>query len=164
MELVRPSIGLIFWMVVSFSIILFILGKFAWKPILGMIKAREESIESALASAERAKEEMKALQSSNERILAEARSERDAMLKDAREIREKMIADAKSTASKEGERMLASARENIQNEKNAAISELKNQVATLSIEIAEKILKSELSSDEKQKALVNTLLKDVNLN
>lgn len=164
MELVRPSIGLIFWMVVSFSIILFILGKFAWKPILGMIKAREESIENALASAEKAKEEMKALQSSNERILAEARSERDAMLKDAREIREKMIADAKNTASKEGERMLASARENIQNEKNAAISELKNQVATLSIEIAEKILKSELSSDEKQKALVNTLLKDVNLN
>jgi F-type H+-transporting ATPase subunit b len=151
-------------MVVSFSIILFILGKFAWKPILGMIKAREESIENALASAEKAKEEMKALQSSNERILAEARSERDAMLKDAREIREKMIADAKNTANKEGERMLASARENIQNEKNAAISELKNQVATLSIEIAEKILRSELSSDEKQKALVNTLLKDVNLN
>lgn len=164
MELVKPSIGLIFWMVVSFSIILFILRKFAWKPILGMIKAREESIENALASAEKAKEEMKALQSSNERILAEARAERDSMLKDAREIKEKMIADAKSTASKEGERMLATARENIQNEKNAAITELKNQVATLSIEIAEKILKSELSSDEKQKTLVNTLLKDVNLN
>jgi F-type H+-transporting ATPase subunit b len=164
MELVKPSIGLIFWMVVSFSIILFILAKFAWKPILGMIKDREESIENALASAEKAKEEMKALQSSNERILAEARNERDAMLKEAREIREKMIADAKGIASKEGERLLASARENIQNEKNAAISELKNQVATLSIEIAEKILKSELSSDEKQKTLVNTLLKDVNLN
>lgn len=164
MELVKPSIGLIFWMVVSFSIILFILAKFAWKPILGMIKEREESIESALASAEKAKEEMRALQSSNERILAEARNERDAMLKDAREIREKMIADAKGIASKEGERLLTTARENIQNEKNAAISELKNQVATLSIEIAEKILRSELSSDEKQKALVNTLLKDVNLN
>jgi F-type H+-transporting ATPase subunit b len=164
MELVNPSIGLIFWMVVSFSIILFLLKKFAWKPILGMIKEREESIEMALASAEKAKEEMKALQSSNERILAEARSERDAMLKDAREIKEKMIAEAKGIASKEGERMLASARENIQNEKNAAITELKNQVATLSIEIAEKILKSELSSDEKQKALVNNLLKDVNLN
>jgi len=164
MELVKPSIGLIFWMVVSFSIILFLLKKFAWKPILGMIKEREQSIENALASAEKAKEEMKLLQSSNERILAEARSERDAMLKDAREIREKMIADAKGLANKEGDRMLATARENIQNEKNAAISELKNQVATLSIEIAEKILKSELSSDEKQKTLVNTLLKDVNLN
>ena len=164
MELVKPSIGLIFWMIVSFSIILFLLKKFAWKPILGMIKERELSIENALAAAENAKEEMKALQSSNEKILAEARNERDLMLKDAREIREKMIADAKGIATKEGERLLTSARENIQNEKMAAITELKNQVATLSIEIAEKILKSELSSDEKQKSLVNTLLKDVNLN
>jgi F-type H+-transporting ATPase subunit b len=164
MELVKPSIGLIFWMIVSFSIILFLLKKFAWKPILGMIKEREDSIENALASAEKAKLEMKALKSSNERILAEAKLERDALLKDAREIREKMIADAKNVASKEGEKMLASARENIQIEKNAAIAELKNQVATLSIEIAEKILKSELSSDEKQKQLVNTLLKDINLN
>ena len=158
MELVKPSIGLIFWMAVSFSIILFLLKKFAWKPILGMIKEREESIESALAAAE------KALQSNNERILAEARAERDTLLKEAREIKDKMILEAKTTATKEGERMLAIARENIQNEKMAAITELKNQVATLSIEIAEKILKSELSSDEKQKSLVNTLLKDVNLN
>ena len=164
MELVKPSIGLIFWMAVSFSIILFLLKKFAWKPILGMIKEREESIESALAAAEKSKEEMKALQSNNERILAEARAERDTLLKEAREIKDKMILEAKTTATKEGERMLAIARENIQNEKMAAITELKNQVATLSIEIAEKILKSELSSDEKQKSLVNTLLKDVNLN
>jgi F-type H+-transporting ATPase subunit b len=164
MELVKPSIGLIFWMVVSFSIILFLLKKFAWKPILGMIKEREESIENALASAEKAKEEMKALQSNNEKILADARAERDLLLKDARDIREKMISDAKSIASKEGERMLTAARENIQNEKMAAITELKNQVASLSIDIAEKILKSELSSDEKQKSLVTTLLKDVKLN
>jgi F-type H+-transporting ATPase subunit b len=164
MELVKPSIGLIFWMAVSFSIILFLLKKFAWKPILGMIKEREQSIENALAAAENAKEEMKALQSNNERILVEARAERDQLLKDAREIREKMIADAKGLATKEGERLLTIARDNIQNEKMAAITELKNQVASLSIEIAEKILKSELSSDEKQKTLVNTLLKDVNLN
>lgn len=164
MELVKPSIGLIFWMVVSFSIILFLLRKFAWKPILQMIKDREDSIESALSAAEKAKEEMKALQSNNEKILAEARNERDQLLKDARDIREKMIAEAKGIAAKEGERLLTAARENIQNEKMAAITELKNQVATLSIEIAEKILKSELSSDEKQKTLVNTLLKDVNLN
>ena len=164
MELVKPSIGLIFWMVVSFSIILILLKKFAWKPILTMIKEREESIEQALASAENAKEEMKKLQSNNERILAEARNERELLLKDARDIREKMIADAKGIATKEGERMLKAARENIQNEKLAAITELKNQVATLSIDIAEKILKSELSSDEKQKSLVSTLLKDVNLN
>jgi len=164
MELVKPSIGLIFWMIVSFSIILFLLKKFAWAPILGMIKEREDSIEKALASAEKAKDEMKTLQSNNERILAEAKTERELLLKDAREIREKMIAEAKGVATKEGERLLKSARENIQNEKMAAITELKNQVATLSIDIAEKILKSELSSDEKQKSLVNTLLKDVNLN
>jgi F-type H+-transporting ATPase subunit b len=164
MELVKPSIGLIFWMVVSFSIILFLLKKFAWKPILGMIKEREESIETALASAEKAKAEMKALQSDNERILAEARAERDTLLKEAREMKESIIAEAKNAATKEGDRLLKIARENIQNEKMAAITELKNNVATLSIEIAEKILKSELSSDEKQKTLVNTLLKDVNLN
>ena len=164
MELVKPSIGLIFWMIVSFSIILFLLKKFAWKPILEMIKEREDSIEKALASAENAREEMKVLQSNNERILNEAKQERDQLLKEAREIKEKIIAESKATASKEGERLLKIARENIQNEKMAAITDLKNQVATLSIDIAEKILKTELSSDEKQKNLVTTLLKDVNLN
>jgi F-type H+-transporting ATPase subunit b len=164
MELVKPSIGLIFWMIVSFSIILFLLKKFAWKPILGMIKEREESIENALAAAEKAKEEMRTLQANNERILHEAKAERDQLLKDAREIREKMIAEAKDAATKEGERLLKAARENIQNEKMAAVTELKNQVASLSIDIAEKILRAELSSDEKQKTLVTTLLKDINLN
>ena len=164
MELVKPEFGLIFWMCISFGIILWILGKFAWKPILKMLSDRENSIQDALDSAERAKEEMKALQAGNEKILAEARHERDLMLKDAREIREKMISDAKGIAATEGERMLKSARENIQNEKMAAITELKNQVGVLSLEIAEKILKAELASDEKQKALVNTLLKDINLN
>lgn len=164
MELVKPSIGLIFWMVVSFSIILFLLKKFAWKPILTMIKEREQSIENALAAAEKAKADMAVLQSDNERILAEARAERDVLLKEAREMKEQIISEAKGAATKEGDRLLKIARENIQNEKMAAITELKNQVATLSIEIAEKILKSELSSDEKQKSLVNNLLKDVNLN
>ena len=164
MELVKPEFGLIFWMLISFGLIMLILKKFAWKPILNMLHEREASIQNALDSAEKAKEEMKALQSNNEKILADARNERDLLLKDAREIREKMISEAKGIATKEGERMLTIARENIQNEKMAAITELKNQVASLSIEIAEKILKSELSSDEKQKSLVNTLLKDVNLN
>jgi F-type H+-transporting ATPase subunit b len=164
MELVKPAIGLIFWMALSFGIILFLLKKFAWKPILGMIKEREDSIENALASAEKAKEEMRTLQASNERILNEAKAERDQLLKDAREIKEKMIAEAKETATKEGERLLKAARENIQNEKMAAVTDLKNQVASLSIDIAEKILKAELSSDEKQKTLVTTLLKDVHLN
>jgi F-type H+-transporting ATPase subunit b len=164
MKLVTPDIGLLFWMLVSFTIVLFLLKKYAWKPILNTLNDREKSIADALDSAERAKQEMKTLQSNNERILNEAKAERDQLLKDAREIREKMISEAKGLASKEGERLLSIARENIQNEKMAAITELKNQVASLSIEIAEKILKSELSSDEKQKSLVTTLLKDVNLN
>lgn len=164
MKLVTPDIGLLFWMLVSFTIVLFLLKKYAWKPILTMLDNREKFIADALDSAERAKKEMKALQSDNERILVEAKAERDLLLKDAREIREKMISEAKGLANKEGERLLKTARENIQNEKMAAISELKNQVAVLSIEIAEKILKAELSSDEKQKSLVKNLLQDVNLN
>ena len=164
MELVTPGIGLVFWTSIVFAILFVLLAKFAWKPILGAIKEREQSIEDALASAEKAKEEMKTLLSNNERILTEARAERDELLKDARDIREKMIVEAKGLATKESERLLQAARENIQNEKMAAITELKNQVAVLSIEIAEKILKSELSSDEKQKSLVNNLLQDVNLN
>lgn len=164
MEFVTPGIGLIFWMSVTFLIVLFLLKKFAWKPILNMIHEREASIEEALASAEKAKREMKELQANNERIINEARAERDKMLKEARETKDAIIAEAKGKAQKEADRLLAIARENIQNEKNAAIADLKNQVATLSIEIAEKILKEHLSSDDKQKALVKNLLQDVNLN
>jgi F-type H+-transporting ATPase subunit b len=164
MEFVTPGLGLIFWMSVTFLIVLFLLKKFAWKPILNMIHEREKSIEDALASAERAKREMAELKASNERILNEARAERDKLLKEAREAKEVMISEAKAKAQKEADRLLASARENIQNEKNAAIADLKNQVATLSIEIAEKILKEHLSSDDKQKALVKNLMQNVNLN
>ncbi len=164
MELVTPAIGLVFWMCLTFGIILFILKKFAWKPILKMLEERETSIQSALDAAKKAKEEMTSLQASNEKILQEARVERDRILKEARETKDSIIAKAKSTAGKEAERLVASARENIQNEKMAAITELKNQVASLSIQIAEKILKTELSSDDKQKALVKTLLDDVSLN
>lgn len=164
MEFVTPGLGLIFWMSVTFLIVLFLLKKFAWKPILNMIHEREKSIEDALASAERAKREMAELKASNERILNEARSERDQLLKEAREAKDAIISEAKSKAQKEADRLMAAARENIQNEKNAAIADLKNQVATLSIEIAEKILKEHLSSDDKQKALVKNLMQNVNLN
>lgn len=164
MELVKPEIGLVFWMFVTFLTVLFLLRKFAWKPILGILKDREESIQNALDSAKKAKEEMAALQASNERILNEARAERDALLRDAREMKDGIIAEAKAKATKEGERMVAIARETINNEKMAAITELKNQVAMLSLEIAEKILKEELSSPEKQKTLVKAYLDDVNLN
>lgn len=163
-SLIKPGIGLIFWSTIVFVLLVFLLTKYAWKPILAAIKTREEGITNALAAAETAKQEMKELQSANEIILTQARTERDAMLKEARDARETMIAEAKVKAKSEADRILASARDQITNEKNAAITELKNQVATLSIEIAEKILKSELSSDDKQKALVSTLMKDVNLN
>jgi F-type H+-transporting ATPase subunit b len=162
--LVTPSVGLIFWTSITFILLLVILGKFAWKPILSAIKTREKSIEDALASAENALKDMRELKSNNERILNEARAERDSLLKEARDMKDAIVAEAKVKAQADAERIMSSAREQILNEKNAAVTELKNQVATLSIEIAEKILKSELSSDEKQKTLVNNLMKDVNLN
>ncbi|MCD6067273.1 MAG: synthase subunit [Bacteroidetes bacterium] len=164
MELVTPALGLVFWMLVTFAIIFLLLKKFAWKPILKMIKAREDSIDGAIKAAEKAREEMKELQAGNERILAEARAERETMMKEARDMKDAIISEAKTKAKTEADRLVAQARETINNEKLAAITELKNQVATLSIDIAEKILKETLSSDEKQKTLVNNLMKEVTLN
>ena len=164
MELVTPAFGLVFWMMLCFLTILFLLKKYAWKPILKMIKEREQSIEDALASAEKAKAEMAALQSDNERIIAEARSERDRLMKEAREMKDAIVAEAKTKAQAEADKIMATARDNIRNEKMAAITELKNQVAQLSIDIAENILKQELSGEDKQKALINSLLQDVKLN
>lgn len=162
--LTEPGIGLIFWTSIVFLLLVFILGKYAWKPILSAIKTREQDIEKALASAESALKDMRELKAANEVILNEARGERDAMLKEARETKDAIVAEAKQKAQSEADRILGAAREQINIEKNAAVADLKKQVAALSIEIAEKILKSELSSDEKQKALVNNLMKDVNLN
>ncbi len=164
MGLVTPEFGLLFWMMLSFLTVMFILAKYAWKPILKMIKDREKSIEDALQSAENAKAEMNNLKAENEKILQAARNERDTMIKEAREIREQMISEAKGKAKAEGDKLLASAREAIQNEKMAAITDLKNQVAQLSIEIAEKIIARELSSENKQKELIGDMLKSVKLN
>ncbi|MFM7218102.1 MAG: F0F1 ATP synthase subunit B [Bacteroidota bacterium] len=164
MELITPSIGLVFWMTVSFLTLLFILKKFAWKPILNMLHEREQNIAEALNTAKKAREEMAALKADNERLLNEARLERDKMLKEARDTKDAIIAEAKGKAQAEANKILAQTRETIQTEKNAAITELKNQVAGMSITIAEKILRAELSSDEKQKALVQNLLKDANMN
>ncbi|MBL0046971.1 MAG: F0F1 ATP synthase subunit B [Bacteroidetes bacterium] len=164
MELVTPAFGLVFWMLITFLTVLFLLKKFAWKPILNMIKEREESIEKALSSAEKAKNEMASLKASNEKILSDAKLERDALLKEARELKEGIINDAKGKATAEADKIVSAARETINNEKMAAITELKNQVATLSIEIAEKVLRQQLASDEKQKAYVKQLLDEVKLN
>ena len=164
MELVKPDFGLVFWMTVSFLIVVFLMRKFAWGPILTMLKERVTSIEDALNAAKKAKEEVANMKAENERILQEARNERDKMLKEARDTKDAIVNEARTKAQVEGDRMITIARETINNEKMAAITELKNQVATLSIEIAEKVIRQQLSSDEKQKALVQDLLKDVKMN
>jgi F-type H+-transporting ATPase subunit b len=162
--LVTPEIGMLFWTAVVFLLLMFVLTKYAWKPILKAVKERDASIEDALNAAEDAKRSMAELKSNNEDLLNEARVERDVMMKEARGIKDSIIAEAKTTANSEAEKIVNAARESIQHEKMAAITELKNQVAVLSIEIAEKILKDELSSADKQKALIDNVVKDINLN
>ena len=164
MELVTPSFGLIIWTSVTFIILLFLLGKFAWKPILNAVKEREDSIEDALNSAARAREEMEQLKSDNERILQEARQERDAMLKEARQIKDEMIQEAKGKASEEADRMIEQAREQIENEKMRAVTDLKNMVGTMSVEIAEKLLLQELADKGRQQELIENQLRDFKLN
>src|SRR5690606_8485145 len=147
-----------------FRSLLFILKKFAWKPILGAVNSREESIKDALAAAEAARREMENLQADNERILQEARAEREAMLKEARDMKNKMIADAKDEAKLTADKMIAQAQEAIQSEKKAAIAELKGQVASLSLEIAEKVVRQELSNKGQQEKLVEDMLGKATLN
>jgi len=164
MALVTPAIGLMFWTCVVFVLLLVLLKKFAWKPILDAVDERNESIDNALKAADKAKEEMAALNADNERILIEARKERDLLLKEAREIKESIITEAKEKATSEADKIIISAKEQINNDKMKAITELKNQVAELSIEMTEKILKSELSDAVKQKELVSKALKSNELN
>ena len=158
------SYGLFFWQAIILVILIVLLAKFAWKPILAALAAREEGISNALLAAENAKKEMQNLKADNEKLLAEARAERDLMIKEAREIKEKMIADAKSEAQAQGEKMIESAKATIESEKNAAMAELKNQVSSLSLEIAETLLKGELSNKEAQTKLVEKMLGDAKLN
>jgi len=162
--LVTPELGLIVWTTLVFCILFFLLAKFAWKPILKAVKERENFIKDALNSAEDAKRTIAKLKANNEELLNEARIERDVILKEAREIKEKILAESKNLAKVEAEKIIASARKSIQHEKMSAITDLKNQVAVLSIEIAEKILKDELSSADKQKAIIDNVIKDINLN
>lgn len=164
MDLVTPGIGMIFWTTLFFLVLLFILRKFAWPAILSAVHARNDSIRKALESAEKARQEMTKLQATNEKILAEAKAERDAMMKDARDVKDKIISEAKEKASQEASKLLRNAREAIQNEKASAITEMKEQMALLSVDIAEKILKQKLSGDKEQKKLVEKLVDDIDLN
>lgn len=164
MDLVTPGFGLVFWTVITFLLLLFVLRKFAWKPILGAVSDREEGIKKALASAEDARKEMENLQADNERILKEARAERESMLKEARELKNKMIADAKEEAQAQASKMIEQAQVAIESEKKAAMAELKNHVAGLSVEIAEKVVKGELADKGKQLDLVESMLGEATLN
>jgi F-type H+-transporting ATPase subunit b len=164
MDLITPEIGLVFWTTLSFAIVWFILGKYAWKPALKAIKDRESTIENSLKQAEEARAEMANLNAENEKILRDARAERDVMLTEARETKDAIVGEAKGKAKEEGDRMIETAREAIKNEKLAAQTEIKNMVAQLSIEIAEKIVRHELDDEAKQKALVSNLIDEVTLN
>ena len=160
MELVTPAIGLIFWTTVVFTLLVLLLKKFAWKPILSAVDERNKSIKDSLAQAEKARSEMSELTANNEKIIAQAKVDRDIILKEARDMKNEIISEAKDKANKEAEKLVSTAKEQISNEKMKAMTELKNHVADLSIEMAEKILSSELSDVAKQKELVSKALKE----
>ena len=160
MELVTPAIGLIFWTTVVFTLLVLLLKKFAWKPILSAVDERNQSIKNSLAQAKKARNEMSELTANNEKIIAQAKVDRDVILKEARDMKNEIISEAKDKANMEAEKLVSTAKEQILNEKMKAITELKNHVADLSIEMAEKILSSELSDVAKQKELVKKALKE----
>lgn len=157
------SIGLFFWQTLLFLALLFLLWKYAWKPILNAVNDREKGIRDALAAADEAKKEMQNVTADNEKLLKEARAERESLLKEAREIKEKIVADAKDIAQVEGDKLIKQAKASIESEKKAAVAEMKNQVAELSVEIAEKIIQEQLANKEKQLKLVDDMLGDIKL-
>ena len=154
--------GLIIWTTIIFTLLLVVLKKFAWKPILHAVDERNQSIKESLQEAEKARTEMTELTANNEKIMIQARADRDVLLKEARDMKNEIIAHAKEQANNEAEKLVSSAREQISNEKMKALTELKNQVADLSIEMAEKVLATELKDAEKQKELVSKALRDNN--
>jgi F-type H+-transporting ATPase subunit b len=158
------ALGLFFWQAVLFIALVLLLKKFAWKPILNSVNDREEGIKKALDAAEKAKLEMQNLQADNQKLLKEARAEREAMLKEARDMKNKMIEDAKDEAKSAAGKLIEQAQAAIETEKKAAIAELKSQVASLSIEIAEKVVREELSNKDKQVKLVESMLGEAKLN
>ena len=158
------SLGLFVWQTLLFVLLILLLKKFAWKPILNAVNDREEGIKNALAEADKARQEMQNINADNERILKEARTERDSMLKEARDIKNNLIEEAQEEAKAQGNKLIEQAKSTIQSEKLAAIAEIKNQVAELSMNIAEKVVKDELSNKDKQLKLVDQMLKEAKLN
>jgi F-type H+-transporting ATPase subunit b len=164
MDLLIPEIGLLVWNSIAFLVLLFLLAKFAWKPIMGAIHEREQSISDALNKAELAKQEMARLTSQNQDLMQQARAERDEILKEAKTLKDSILAEAKKQAQTEGAKLIEKAKIEIENQKKVALIEVKNQVSTLSLEIAERVLRTQLDDKTKQEALVANLLKDVELN
>ncbi|MDY0905885.1 F0F1 ATP synthase subunit B [Pedobacter sp. CFBP9032] len=164
MELVTPSIGLVFWTALAFICLLILLRKLAWKPILGAIHEREQSIDEALNKAELAKQEMIRLTTQNQDLMHQARAERDEILKEAKTLKDGILNEAKKQAQLEGAKLIEKAKIEIENQKKVALAEVKGQVSTLSLEIAERVLRNQLDDKGKQEALVANLLKDVELN
>ncbi len=162
--LVLPDIGLVFWNTIAFLILLVVLGKFAWKPMLKAIAERESGIEEALLRADKMKAEIAAMQNENEALLAKAREERAGMIKDAKDTADKMVSDAKDKAKQEYERIISDAQSAITQQKNAALTEVKNQVGTLVVEVAEKILRKELSNKAEQESYIKQIAEGVKLN
>jgi F-type H+-transporting ATPase subunit b len=163
-SLTSPGIGIVFWSVVIFALFFLLLAKFAWKPILAAVRAREEMIKGSLAAAEKARADMLKLQSDNEVILKKAREEREVILKDARDVRDKLISEAKGKATEEAEKIVEKARAGIEREKVKALSEIHEQVASLSIDIASKLLGEQLSKSGEQEKLIGKYLKDIDMN
>jgi len=163
-SLTTPAVGTLFWSVLIFVLFFLILTKFAWKPILSAVNARDEMIKGSLESAAKAREEMLKLQSDNEAIFRKAREERENILKEARDVRDKLISEAKGKATEEAEKLIAKARAGIENEKLKAISEIHDQVATLSVEIASKLLGEKLKQTGEQEKLIDSYLKEVDFN
>tara|TARA_R110002012_G_scaffold263456_2_gene446517 strand:+ start:184521 stop:185018 length:498 start_codon:yes stop_codon:yes gene_type:complete len=157
-------VGLFFMQTLILVILIFLMVKFAWKPILNSLNERETGIADALAAAEEAKKEMQNITADSERLLQEARAEREGMIKEAREIKNKMLADAKEQAKAEGDKMIVLAQQAIEGEKKAAVADIKNQVATLSLDIAEKVIQEQLANKDKQLQLVENMLGDIKLN
>ncbi|MDO9340252.1 MAG: F0F1 ATP synthase subunit B [Bacteroidales bacterium] len=163
-SLTTPAIGTLFWSALIFGLFFLILTKFAWKPILNAVKARDELIKGSLESAEKAREEMLKWQSDNEAILRKAREEREGILKEAREVRDKLISEAKGKAAEEAEKLVEKARTGIEREKIKALSEIHEQVATLSVEIASKLLGEKLKQTGEQEKLIDNYLKEIDFN
>lgn len=164
MELLTPGTGLIIWQAFVFLLLVILLGRLAWKPILGSLKEREASIQQALDSAEKAKAEMASLKSDNEKLLKEAREERDKILREAREAASRLHDQAQNDARRNADKIIEDAKAVIQTEKMAALKEVKLQVANFSLEVAERLMKKNLASDSAQRELVNSIIKDLKLN